>query len=330
MLDEKSFQAYYKEIIEPELEQFEDFRKKKLASYRKMLLLSIFFGIIIFIITFYIYPNLVENSKGYYQNQGNNYPYILPITIISFIGLTYSIFQLKKIRKNFNYITKSSLYNKIIGYYSNLKYVPLKGIESSIVSLSNILPKFDKYKSEDYIEGKYKSVDIKLSEIELIKIVTEVQNKDNRTVVERSEEQIFKGLFLITSFNKKFSSNTYILPNSWIKIFKGLPKGVKIVSLEDPAFEKIFDVYSDNQVESRYLLTPSFMERLIQISQEHQLSCSFIDGKMMMALPLKFEFLPSLGLTEALDYSKAKQVLNQLNLFFEVIDTLKLDINIAL
>lgn len=330
MLDEESFQSYYKAEIEPGLEEFEIFRKKKLLAYRKMLFLSIFFGIIIFIIIFYIYPNLVEDSKGYYPNQEIKYPYILAITIVSFIGLIYSIYKLKKIRRSFDYTTKSSLYNKIIGYHSNLKYKPIKGIDASIVDQSKILPRFDRYKSEDYIEGSYKSVDMKLSQIELIKIVIEVQNRGNRTVIERREEQVFKGLFLITNFNKKFSSNTYILANSWIKIFKGLPNGVKRVTLEDPVFEKNFDVYSDNQVESRYLLTPGFMERLTELNQKQKICCCFINGEMMMALPLKADFLPSLGLTETLDYSRAKQVLTQLNIFFEVIDTLKLNINIAL
>ncbi len=330
MLDEKSFQSYYKAKIEPELEKFEIYRKKKLLAYRKMLFLSIFFGIIIFIITFYIYPNLVEYSKGDYRNKEIKYPYILPITIAFFIGLIYSIYKLKKIRRNFDYATKSSLYNKIIGYYSSLKYIPIKGIDAFTVEQSKILPKFDRYKSEDYIEGSYKSVDIKLSEIELIKMVREVKRIGNQSIIKYKEEQIFKGLFLITDFNKKFSSNTYILANSWIKIFKGLPDDVKRVTLEDPVFEKKFDVYSDNQVESRYLLTPSFMERLTKINKKQQISCCFINGEMMMALPLKSEFLPSLGLTEVLDYPKAKQVLSQLDLFFEVIDILKLNVNIAL
>lgn len=330
MLDEKDFILYYKSKIEPELEEFEIFRKEKLASYRKALAVSIFFGIFIFIITFYIYPNLIEDSKTYHPNKENNYSYLLPITIISFLGLIYSVFQLKKIRKSFNYTTKSTLYNKLVGYHSNLEYKPLQGIDSSTISESHILPGFDKLRSEDYIEGKYKSVDVKLSEIELINIVTEVINVNNRTVVESREEQTFKGLFLITSFNKKFSSNTYILSNSWIKLFKGLPSNVKRVKLEDPIFEKKFDVYSDNQIESRYLLTPIFMERLIEIHKEYKISCSFTNGQMFMALPLKFDFLPNLGLTEQLDYTRAKQVLEQLSIFFEVIDTLKLDIKIAL
>lgn len=330
MLDEKEFLLYYKAEIEPKLEEFEIFRKKKLASYIKALAVSIFFGIFIFIITFYIYPNLIEDSKTYPPDKENYYSFILPITIISFIGLIYGIFKLKHIRKDFNYITKSTLYNKLIGYHSSLEYKPLQGIDSSTVSESHILPAFDKLRSEDYIEGKYKSVDVKLSEIELIKIVMEVRRIGNKSVIKHREEQIFKGLFLITSFNKRFSSNTYILADSWIKAFKRLPNGVKRVILEDPIFEKKFDVYSDDQVESRYLLTPSFMERLIEIHNEYKISCSFINGQMFIALPLEFDFLPNLGLTEQLDYAKAKQILEQLNIFFELIDTLKLNIKTSL
>ena len=37
------------------------------------------------------------------------------------------------------------------------------------------------------------------------------------------------------------------------------------MKLENPDFEKTFDVYSTDQIEARYLLSPSMMERLLAL-----------------------------------------------------------------
>ena len=43
-------------------------------------------------------------------------------------------------------------------------------------------------------------------------------------------------------------------------------KGLKEVILEDPEFKNIWAVHSDDQVEARYLLTVTFMERLKELN----------------------------------------------------------------
>jgi len=40
---------------------------------------------------------------------------------------------------------------------------------------------------------------------------------------------------------------------------------MKRVGLVDPVFEKIFEAYGTDQVEARYLLTPTFMQRLVRL-----------------------------------------------------------------
>ena len=68
------------------------------------------------------------------------------------------------------------------------------------------------------------------------------------------------------------------------------------LKLEDISFDKRFKVYSENQVEGRYLVTPAFMERLQNIKTAfgtNNLKCSFYDNKIMFALSTNkdlFEF----------------------------------------
>jgi len=229
------------------------------------------------------------------------------------------------IKGEFHYLSKSKLYKKIIGFY-NLDYSPFSGINRQTVYKTNLFPDFDRFSSEDYIQGEYKGVELKLSEIELIKIVKSGSGKD----ASYTENKVFSGLFIITDFHKRFSSTSYILPNKWIKIGVGLPSIYKRVDLEDPTFEKKFDVYSDNQIESRYILTPSFMERIVALSKMGDIRCCFIDKQMIIALELNKDFLPELSLYEVIDKERVKKILDDLQVIFDVINTLKLDMKIGL
>ena len=57
------------------------------------------------------------------------------------------------------------------------------------------------------------------------------------------------------------------------------------ISLEDTEFNKEFTIYSDNQVEARYLLTPSFMERI------KNLQLNFMVGTIDFAFKDKYLYL---------------------------------------
>ena len=59
------------------------------------------------------------------------------------------------------------------------------------------------------------------------------------------------------------------------------------VKLENPDFEKTFDVYSTDQIEARYLLSPSMMERLLALDREFNknITISFRDSNILIAIP---------------------------------------------
>lgn len=334
MLNDEEFFLYYNSEIKPIVDKFEQYRKEKLFEYRSRKA-AYYVSILIFlIITFYFYPHFLKeisyNLMGLRRGSVDNYEFILPVIIISIIGMIFSYFKMKNARKEFDYNTKTQLYRQIIGFYPQLEYRPFSGVNSSTISESNLFPSYDSFKSENYIQGQYKSIKIILSQIELIKITQMDVTVNGYTKTINKEQPIFKGLFFITSLNKKFSSTTYVIKDQLIKIFNDLPRCLKRVTLEDTAFESEFDVYSDNQIEARYLLTPSFMERLIKLNQKAALRCCFVDNKLFLGLAMKDDFMPSLALNEKVDYQRIKQVIQQIDILFEMVDTLKLDINIGL
>ena len=56
----------------------------------------------------------------------------------------------------------------------------------------------------------------------------------------------------------------------------------KLVKLESPEFEKLFKVHCDDQIQARYILTPSLMERIIEYRKKFgsRIWMSFIDTKL--------------------------------------------------
>ena len=72
------------------------------------------------------------------------------------------------------------------------------------------------------------------------------------------------------------------------KISKKYEKPLDKVNLEDPMFSKKFDVYSSDQIEARFWVTPAFMERFQNLTTAFgtkKAKCSFYDGdKIMFAI----------------------------------------------
>ena len=72
----------------------------------------------------------------------------------------------------------------------------------------------------------------------------------------------------------------------------------KLVYMEDPAFEKMFKVYSNDQVEARYILSPNMLNRIVLMKNRlnKKIHLSFINSKMFLAVSInKNLFNPKLN-----------------------------------
>jgi hypothetical protein len=73
------------------------------------------------------------------------------------------------------------------------------------------------------------------------------------------------------------------------------------VHLEYPKFEKVFQVYNDDQVEARYLLSTSFMERLIEVGKifnSEDIQYRFHDNSLLMTVQIDSNMLELGPITE--------------------------------
>ena len=144
---------------------------------------------------------------------------------------------------------------------------------------------------------------------------------------------IFKGVFLSASFNKNFTSKTFLFSKSITAFIKNTEKkifsGLEIVKLENNEFDHEFLVLSTDQVEARYILTPNLMERILDYKHKMgtNISFSFVDNRLYCAIPdYSYHFDPIIY--SPLEYRNVKDVYNQLKIYTDIVEDLHLNLRI--
>ena len=91
---------------------------------------------------------------------------------------------------------------------------------------------------------------------------------------------------------------------------------------EDIQFEKKFDVFTDDEVEARYLITPSFMERLNEMQvafTADKVSCAFYKKYLFIALHTSKDLFSICSLFKKIDEPK-----QFFTMFEEILSIIKL------
>lgn len=189
----------------------------------------------------------------------------------------------------------------------------------------------DQYEGEDHFRGKIGRTEIEFSEITAKYLSSSgpgSKQKDDYVTY-------FKGLFIIADFNKNFRTHTIVLPDRAEKLFGKFGQTLQslsggrghLVMLEDPRFGKEFCVYSEDQVEARYILTPSLMERILEFKTKwnKDVHMSFLDSKVCIAISMYKNLFELRPLRPAADYSFLEESLRFLTLLTEVVDDLNLN-----
>ena len=112
-------------------------------------------------------------------------------------------------------------------------------------------------------------------------------------------------------------------------MFSSFAWDLEKVKLESLEFENKFIVYSSDQVEARYILTPSFMERLVNLQDlmGDRTSYSFVDTNVYVAIPISDELFEPSVFSEN-DYNRLGDYYNTVHIVFDIIDELNLNLRI--
>lgn len=127
-------------------------------------------------------------------------------------------------------------------------------------------------------------------------------------------------IFGLLIFNKKKFTDVY-------------NKNNKQIQLEDVKFAKKFKVFSENEVEARYLVTTAFMERFLNLTTSFgtkKAKCAFCDDKVMFAISTRKNLFEFGSLFKTLENPKNVEFFNELMSILDMVDYFKLDENTRL
>lgn len=309
-----SLMDYYYEFMYPELKILEQDRLAIVAKLKKaILILSIFaVGLCIFLI------------------QGG---FFIPLhaTILSaMLSFLIYMFVYRHETAGYKSLFKDQIIEKIIHFIDpSLVYDKMDCIPKEEFDRSGIFSQdYDRYGGNDLVYGTIDGVNIRFSSLH-------VEEKRSDKNGKEEWHSLFQGLFFVADFNKNFQGKTFVFPDfaqrtlgllgEWMQ---GLNRSKgELIKLDHSEFEKLFVVYGDDQIESRYILSHALMERIVDFQHKtgKQLCLSFMHSKMYLCIDYKKElFVPILS-KSLLEFGHIKEYFELLALFIGIVDAFKLN-----
>lgn len=237
--------------------------------------------------------------------------------------------------KHFYKDFKNQVINRIVYFISpDLKYDAKGHINVSEFTASRIfLTHIDRFRGDDLVYGKIDKTEMRFSELKAEYKTTTTDNKGRR---QTKWHTVFKGLFFIADFNKDFNGSTVVLPNSFgkgfgfLKKIMGISRREKFVKLEDVNFNKYFNVYGDDQVQARYILSTTLMERIVDFRRKHKksISLSFVDSKMYLAVPYRKDLFEPSYFKSLVNFKVVSSYFEDLQLATAIVDDMNLNLRI--
>jgi hypothetical protein len=225
-------------------------------------------------------------------------------TILSMAILMFPFKLLEKVEANFSTKYKNAMLPEIVKYANpSAEYIPDKFIEQTVFEESSLFPAqtiWD-YKGSDFFNGKSSKTAFEFSQLHVIQREERRSNGKSET----SYTDLFKGIFYKADFNKNFSGETFVVPDISREFFgsylgemlnkktEGLMrKETKLVYMEDVEFEKLFAVFSSDQQEARYILSPSLMQKITALKNKfsNDVYIAFRKGSLFIGISNTADF----------------------------------------
>jgi hypothetical protein len=248
-------------------------------------------------------------------------PLLIIVTIFTpFLIIGFALQKFNKMSQQLTRSFKTKILPELLSFlFDDYEYIANQRIAKSVLEKSMIFPNhFAIAKGEDFMCFKMGRTSIMFCETRAL---------NNR------EKVIFNGIFISATFNKNFKAKTFVLSEQaatfFLRIDRQLLNNFKRIRLEDPGFNKEFFVLSSDQVEARYILTPSFMQRLIDYKRKSKrgISFSFVENKLYCAIP-NYTNLFEPPLFEPFNYKCIQRNYNSLKLYTDLVEDLNLNLRI--
>lgn len=227
---------------------------------------------------------------------------------------------------------KQEIIGKTVAFlHSNLSYDHTRCIDKSAYHLSKLyLENISRYNGDDLVSGTVGKTAIRFCELHTQQVRKSGKNTEVVT--------IFRGLFFIADFNKKFMGETFVLPDTAERTFGSLGTFFQkmnisrptLVKLEDIEFEKAFAIYGTDPIEARYILSTALMQRILEFRNktDKNIALSFIDSNVFIGIPVSKALFEAPMFSTLVNYSMIAEYYNYLTLCIGIVEDLDLNTRI--
>lgn len=351
----QNFYRIYNSKILPILTEFEGERNKNLSSIIGIPLILTFLVSFIYVYFFAPYADI-------------SFILFFSYALVCIVGLLGGYFIISINSNFIKNLKISCMPKIVAAFGNMKWYNQYKLISEKVLSTSQIFAKFNKRTSYDAFKGAYKGVDFEIEEVRLldesgsgrdkttidvfrgviIKVPVNKTVKGTTIVATKGDKNIRNrdaslGIALFCGFMQCFRFVSY--EKLSIAIIVGIAIIVIVfccsklyskksdirlneIKLEDTEFSKKYRVYSTDQVEGRYLVTPAFMERFKNLQTAFgakNAKCSFCGNNLIFAISTNKNLFEIGNLFQNLKNPKQMtEFFNELSSILALIDYFKL------
>lgn len=211
----------------------------------------------------------------------------------------------KRYRKNYKNLVVAKAAGGLFDEYS---YYPEYGFDVAEIAATGIMRTGNRYQSEDMVEGRYKGVQFRRSDVYIAHHTQ--SGKSSHTTV------YLRGSWLTFQYNKDFESDLQITTKDFgyeqkntSRLFTRSTDLRHSIQTEDMEFNSMFECNCQNDSEAFYLLTPRVMQMLKLLRTElnapfmvgfvkNMLHVAINSGKNHMEPPVFGELNPELAVMQ--------------------------------
>jgi len=307
----RTFREYYLQSIAPILEKYEPQRKIKQIQQAVAVVISVPLCAASLLVPL-LYSMIAGDAEPPLPFNILLHPLFLVVLGVS--GVVWAVF----LGRNFENLVKKAMMPLFLSFFGDFIWKSKEKIPKDEFQKSMLIGDFTTHKADDYFEGTYRDSTFVLSECGMLNGGGKYQ------------WPVFGGIFVKIDLHKNVISKTIIAEKSVAgKILQPIYT-LPHVNLEDPEFEKMFDVYSQDQVGARYLLNPAFIERFKQLKDVFKakyIRASFVDNSFYIAIQREKDTFKLADLRKPItDSNQMQEFFEQFVAILSIIDILKLNL----
>lgn len=289
--DIQTFEQFFKSKIYKKLKKFEFLRVTTLSIY---LLLNIVAVLIFFVLL---------------QGDFDLELIIFLCSIIIAIACGVRFFYAQKVKRQ--------IFSLLFKYVGDFEYIDTKKVILERRTYSSI-PMFPEFNCEpqvdDCIVGNYKGLSVEIEELCLEYKYRSRNRSHTRTV--------FSGLLL--SFPQLKTTNIVTISKN--RRFGYIVGHGNRVTLEDVEYEKKYETFSVDQIEARYMMTPTLMEKMKKLAEKDIIvAICFYAGMVYLAVATGKNMFEPPFFKSSVDVRSYKELITQLREIVGIIDILGMD-----